>query len=185
MIVNIRGTSGSGKSTLAKLAIEHFLCLPKHNEKGRVTEYLDVNRHLLVLGSYETECGGCDTIKTQDEIVTRVVVGERLAKNLLFEGALVSTIAQRYLDLAALYPGRFIFAIMDTPLDLCLERVMERRARRGDERKLNPFRTVEKHNATKRFVNTVEAANAGGAQYDLRWIDHTKPLESLLRMLTP
>jgi adenylate kinase family enzyme len=177
MIVNLRGTSGSGKSTLAREAIAHFGCEPQLSRK--VDGYLDPARRLYVVGSYERECGGCDTIRTQDEIVSAVRWHSMDAENLLFEGAVVSTIASRYLQLADTFRGNFTFAILDTPLETCLARVRERRERKGNTKPLNTFRTVEKFNATERFARTAREKG-----YSVVTLDHTKALPQLLELLT-
>jgi len=180
MIVNLRGTSGSGKSTLARQVIEHYGCLPGKIETPDfdVKVVVDPAKQMLVVGSYATECGGCDTVKTQDQIVTAVTLGRTWAKNVLFEGALVSTIAGRYLQLADTFRGNFTFAILDTPLEVCLARVRERRERRGDTRPLNPFRTTEKFNATERFARVAREKG-----YSVVTLDHTKALPQLLELL--
>jgi hypothetical protein len=139
---------------------------------------MDGKQHMLVLGRYTTECGGCDTIKTQDEICLAVKEAARfISDHVLFEGALVSTIAARYLELADTFRGNFTFAILDTPLDVCLARVQERRARRGDTRPLNPFRTTEKFNATERFARVAREKG-----YTVVTLDHTKALAQLLEL---
>lgn len=183
MIVNVRGTSGSGKSTLAREVIAHYGCVPAQLESGATGSvlhyYSDKAMHMMVVGKYARECGGCDTIKTQDEVVQHVCYAATYARNVLFEGAVVSTIAERYLRLADDFRGSFIFAILDTPLETCLERVRQRRQAKGNTKPLNTYRTEEKFRATTRFAET--ARNRG---YRVITLDHTKPLPQLLEVLT-
>ncbi len=126
-----------------------------------------------VMGSYENVCGGCDTIKTQDEICDRV---RRFAPlgHVLFEGLLMSNIFSRYNDLAReLDPIPYIWAFLDTPLQLCLDRINARRKARGKLEPVNPFNTTAKWTQTKSCARKVMALS----KLDGRWLDHTNGTE--------
>ena len=72
MIINIRGTSGSGKSFL----VRHIMRLyPKQvpvyvSDRRQPISYTlsRSGRKLLVVGHYESVCGGCDTVHSMDAI---------------------------------------------------------------------------------------------------------------------
>ena len=85
---------------------------------------------LRVVGSYHNDCGGCDGIKTQDEVCRRVLEYAKASQHVLFEGVIVGTIVGRYLNLSTqiekLTGERMVWAFMDTPYELCLERVNRR-----------------------------------------------------------
>lgn len=125
MIVNIRGTNGSGKSTLIRQFMERYEATPLHDANGKEEGYeCNGGSNAYVVGRYTTACGGCDTIKTQQETKDRV---DRYAVrgNVLFEGILVSTIYGPWLQFSR-ERGGMLWAFLNTPLDICLERIQIR-----------------------------------------------------------
>ena len=190
MIVNIRGTSGSGKSTsvrgLMNLAGRVERCHAYSNDElfatGRPDAYeldLDLGSPLFVVGSYETECGGCDSIPTQDEICARV---RRYASkgHVVMEGLLMSHLFSRYAALdRELQPTPYIWAFLDTPLELCIARVKARRDARGVAKKeFNPHNTTQKwHDMRRVYEKCIKAG------LDARWVDHRDPVSEVLGWL--
>ena len=73
--------------------------------------------------------------------------------------------------------GDAVFAIMDTPMEVCLERVQARRTARGDERPFNPKNTKDKWVQT---MSTAKALHKLG--YDVRAIDHTNAFEDVMEI---
>lgn len=182
MIVNIRGTSGSGKTTavrsiMAMGATEKVYAdepsLSGLFQMGRTPVGYRVNiaqfdRPLFVVGSYENTCGGCDAIGTQDEICSRVRrYGQ--GQHLLMEGLLMSHLYSRYKALAEeMQPIPYIWAFLDTPLEVCLERVVARRAERGVAKKeFNPKNTTDKWHDMRRVF-----AKCQRDGLDARWVDY-------------
>lgn len=158
MIINIRGTSGSGKTTLVKNIMTRYKTkLTIRNTQDpkakRPIGYMlsnDNKKWLCVVGHYEIACGGCDTIKTPAEIVARVMEAHDLGHDVLFEGAMISTLWKQFADLHSQgYPIEIIS--LNTPLQVCLDSIMERRrAKSGDKAlPLNPKTTTGKFNSTK------------------------------------
>lgn len=134
---------------------------------------------LFVIGSYVNTCGGCDGISTQDEICDRVRRFAALG-HVALEGLLMSHLFSRYAALAhELAPTRFIWAFLDTPLELCLARVQARRDARGvAKRPLNPSNTTAKwHNMRKVY------AKCQAVGLDARWLDHNAAAEQVLTWL--
>lgn len=185
MIVNIRGTSGSGKTTLMRQFMDHvgdWDQLMSENMR-KVEGYRSLpDGAFYVLGSYANVCGGCDGIPTQDAVCNRV---REYAKHgsVLFEGLLISHLYTRYLNLAREYPQGFAFAFLDTPLDVCLERVQARRDARADKlgkprTPLNPDNTVAKWHETHRVANRF--VEDGLPVLWLPWEDALPPLVELL-----
>lgn len=153
MIINLRGTSGSGKSTAVRYvmaggSVSEVRADPvdKHPIGYAVSGAVD--GVVSVVGKYTTACGGCDTIKTQDEICGRV---RRFATDghVLFEGLLISHLFSRYAALSDELGG-ICFGFLDTPLEVCLERVRARRAARGNTKPLNEKNTVQKWHDMRR-----------------------------------
>jgi hypothetical protein len=136
-------------------------------------------RPLYVVGSYEAVCGGCDSIKTQDEIVRRVEMWAPLG-DVIFEGLLLSNVFGRWNDLAyRLRPTPFIWAFLDTPLELCLERINQRRAAKGVTEPVNPHNTTAKWTQIRSCASKVmQLSSLNG-----RWLDHRDPVTPVLEWL--
>jgi hypothetical protein len=182
MIVNIRGTSGSGKTTIVRRIME--LCgppAPLGGTERRPYGYLlaGPGADLYVVGSYENVCGGCDGIKTQDEVCERVR-GASAQGDVLFEGLLISHLFSRYASLAReLSPTPFIFAFLDTPLEVCLQRVQDRRLqRKPDSPPLNPTNTIQKWHDCRRAYQKFRDAGL-----DARWVNSYDGAEQIMGWL--
>lgn len=185
MIGNIRGTSGSGKSTLVRalaealggwtpiLAAQDVLKGKRNKPLGYVTKQLDV----AIVGRYETDCGGCDTVKTQDEICGRVREFHKHHDHVVFEGLLISHIYGRYRDLARELPP-FAMMFLDTPLDVCVERVKARRASKGNTDELDPTNTIQKWHDSRRVFLKAKADGLNPV-----WLSWDRPLEHLREVM--
>ena len=131
MIINIRGTHGSGKSTVIKQLLKLYDAEPEYHADGKkIRGYRftlgSVPRDVYVAGSYATACGGCDGIQPYADIWPRIV--EYAAKgHVLFEGALVSSSYGNIGRASEAYGDQMVFAFLNTPLQMCLERIVRRR----------------------------------------------------------
>lgn len=184
MIVSIRGTNGSGKSTLVRayMATLSKLAPVTEAEKGKVIGYQGFNKTgntVGIVGRYETDCGGCDTIKTQDLVVERVKRQAHFG-HVVFEGVIVGDIYGRWKVLSDEYPpGTFVFAYLDTPLELCLQRVAARRERSGkDPTDFNATLVEQKYNNTIR--QKAKAEREGATVVTLHHDNDVKELAKLL-----
>lgn len=137
MLLKINGTSGAGKSTLVRAIMSRYdrfdpvMVSDRKQPYGYVCLPKTVNgRPLFVLGHYETPCGGCDTIKTQDEIFDRVRSEHARGMDVLFEGLLIGGEFKRTL---ALHTDGLPFQILGltTPLQTCLDSIQARREASG------------------------------------------------------
>lgn len=153
MIINVRGTSGSGKTFTVRSFME--MCGTPSTilgNDGRVAAFL-VHYNIVpvyFIGKYDNICGGCDTIRTQDMVCSYVRHFSQFG-HVIFEGLLISHSFQRYYDLSielGKFGIPFTFAFMDTPLDLCIERVKQRRLAKGNEKELNTKNTETTYGAT-------------------------------------
>lgn len=179
MIVSLRGCSGAGKSTVAFEIMKRWPFEELLDEKGKIRGYkgdIGLSQPLLIVGKYKTQCGGCDSIHTQQEIYDRVVEYATQG-HVLFEGLLLSGGYGKVGSLSEVLPD-FVFATLDTPLDLCLERVRQRRAAKNNFTPLNPKNTVSKFESTRQVHRrmTVEGKRAV-------WINHTNAVEEVLSLL--
>lgn len=182
MIINIRGTSGSGKSTIAFTLLKNFTYKKDLDSNGKVLGYVvdaGLSRPVYIVGKYETKCGGCDTIATQQEAADRAVKAHEAGYHVIMEGLLASAAGPKGAVTATISAtNAACFGIMDTPLDVCLARVTQRRLDRGDERPLNPKNTTDKWTQTRQTARAMYDLG-----YDVRSIDHTKAYEDVMDIL--
>lgn len=155
MIINVRGTHGSGKSHLVRQVLQLYNAVPEGlDRRGRPENYkmqLVNGRWLYVVGSYENACGGCDAIQPYSLIWPRVVEFVQVG-HVLFEGALVSSSYGNIGRASEVYGDQFVFAFMNTPMEVCLARIQRRREARGDHRPLNPKNTQGKYDSILRSI---------------------------------
>lgn len=146
MIVNIRGTSGAGKSTLVRAVMSHYASThPHYVEKRKQPIGYTLHHHysgksLYVPGHYETACGGCDTIKTLDQIFGAVREADSGKINVLFEGMLLCSDTKRIIELAREVPETIIISLT-TPIEQCCNNIRKRRAARGETKELDETNT--------------------------------------------
>lgn len=180
MIISLRGCSGAGKSTVAFEIMKRWPFKELLDGTGKIMGYqgdIGLDKPLLIVGKYKTQCGGCDSIHTQQEIYDRVIEYAKQG-HVLFEGLLLSGGYGKVGSLSEVLPD-FVFATLDTPLDVCLDRVRQRRLKAGNEKPLNTKNTESKFKSTRQ-VHTRMTAEGKRAV----WIDHTNAMESVLALLS-
>lgn len=182
-IVSLRGTSGSGKSTVAFTLLKNHpyeeIIGGDNKVKGYVVDASTsgVQAPITLIGPYKTVCGGCDGVPTQQEAADRAVHYYQKG-HVLMEGLLASAAGPKGAVTATIHEtGNAVFAILDTPCEVCIERVKSRRAARGDDREFNPKNTKDKWTQT---MSTAKALHTLG--YDVRAIDHTKAYEDVMNI---
>lgn len=209
MIVNIRGTSGSGKTHLVRELMAAMTDVGSIQNGGKVEGYRGHLRYpdietraglvedvhtISILGKYETACGGCDTIKTQAEILGRVSSYSTIG-SVVFEGLLISVIFESYRQLASCWNTPyftmekhmvkalrreletfppFVFAFLDTPLNVCIDRVKARRLAAGNTKPLDETNTRAKWDTCRRVAEKFKEAGQ-----PVVWLDYTDALSQL------
>lgn len=144
-IVNIRGTSGSGKSTLVRRFLDEHSHLPvmaqlsdwKKEKVVAYKVYTSVYQpYTYVMGRYETQCGGWDAISHKGSHVDleEMCIQAAAKGHVVFEGLTVSSSYTRWLNISKAYPGQMIFAFMDTPEEVCYQRILARNGGREPKR---------------------------------------------------
>ncbi len=160
MIINIRGTSGSGKSTLVRNVMALYdskMRIMKDGRKQPIGYFLSGKSHLAIPGHYETACGGCDTINGLDNIYGLVRSAADTGTNVLFEGLIVCSDFKRLVQLKD--DGYKVLVIgLNTPLDVCVDSVKQRRLARGNEKELDPTNTAAKHKTNLRVLERFSEA---------------------------
>lgn len=172
-IINIRGTSGSGKSTLVRRVMDLYPWREPHMIEGRrqPLSYLLTRGSLpglVVLGHYESECGGCDTIKTLDQALAVTLTAVR-GCDVLLEGLLASENVGKFVALRdALGEGGHTLRviILTTLLGDCLASIADRRQRRGDERPINPKKTANRMGTITRAGRRLREAGIPVEEHD-------------------
>lgn len=177
-IFDIRGTHGSGKSTIPLLLLEDHDSEPVKGlpltYEGRVgvLGYHLPTINLYIVGKYETACGGCDGIKTQEEIKARVDMFSKLG-NVLLEGILVAHTFGPWLEFSE---GKdWHFCILNTPLSECIDRVNARRAKSGKGPLEDPRNIVRDH---ARITGLYDKFLSAGRS--VTWLDGSQPYNSFV-----
>ena len=163
-VINVRGTSGSGKSTLIRGLLDRYPEREPFYIEGRkrplyyVLSGAEGLPDIAVVGHYETACGGCDTIISQDTIFETV---RELAQTypVVFEGLLVSAEFKRTLALKEEHGLDLSVFHIDIPLEQCVESVNARRREKNpDAPDVNPKNTENKWKGTRRTCERLREA---------------------------
>lgn len=184
IILRIAGTFGSGKTT----AVREFLNgYPGEvfTKRGKIMGYkvklneAGIQTPAYIVGKYDNTCGGTDAIKTQAEIAEKILKAHPYG-HVLYEGALVSASGLAgQVTQAVHHTGCDVYAFLDTPLEVCIERVKKRRLDAGNEKEFDPKNLEDKFQSV---INCYRNLRAEGT-YDVRLIDHTRPHEQLLDII--
>lgn len=148
-VINVRGTGGSGKSTLVKNIMALYPDKVEGFIPGRKQPILtnlsgNGRRTLVVPGHYNTACGGCDTVKTVDQVYEIVQDAAARGCDVLYEGIMVMDDTKRA-DKLARDPNVVMFIIgLTTPAEDCVKAIQDRRDARGETKPLNPKNTVDR-----------------------------------------
>ena len=139
MILNVRGSSGSGKSYIAHQLLEHFgdearpfelSAQTKYNKnkaKPKIGGYV-LPGDLVIMGKYTSTCGGVEGGRmTGQEALEFIDEARQFWSHVYFEGLFISLVMGRWMGYAKQFPpGEYCTAFLDTPMDVCEARVMER-----------------------------------------------------------
>lgn len=186
-VIAIKGTNGSGKSTVVRELIDR---LGKQSnlrvngkEAGYRCKYEDGS--LFVLGKYKTAvCGGLDSSFSYggaaDDLLLCI---DKLAPqgHVVCEGVIAITSygfgrVTRFATKLRRKGHRMIFARIDTPAEVCVERVKQRRLEAGNMKPFNPEGLLHKYES---ILKSQEKLSQAG--YDARILPHEEPLQTLLR----
>lgn len=161
-IIKIMGCSGAGKTTAARSILDMALDMtavtnPKGKDEAYITRQAGVASPVSLLGNYRgANCGGMDTVSSAAEAI-RLVGVYAPCGHVIHEGLLQSTYYGAMGTDSLQYGDRYIYALLDTPIELCLDRVVARREANGSTNKFNPQLTRDKHESVKRAWDTAKS----------------------------
>ncbi len=179
MIVKLHGNSGSGKTTIARMLMRMGTVTPLGNPKRPEAYRVDLalEKPLYVLGPYTNTCGGLDSVGTWRESADLLHKYAALG-HVFYEGLLASTYYGSFGKETERYGHAHIFAFMDTPLEVCLERIRHRRIVAGNLKPLNEENTV---NRQKPIQNVMKKCQALGRTVAIiKYDDH--PLTQIMEL---
>ncbi|KKN70619.1 hypothetical protein LCGC14_0428920 [marine sediment metagenome] len=178
-VLDIRGTHGSGKSWIMHWLLKEYDHVDIVDDTGHIGYHL-IEFDAALLGKYKTDCGGCDSIKTADEVVHRVRLFAKQYRHVLLEGILVSHTFKRYSDLAnELSEYGYVFFFLNTSLKKCIARVQSRRFRKGNVKPFNPTHLT--HDWRQIWRNVRKKCTAAG--HDVVVLDRRNPLPRIVGVL--
>jgi cytidylate kinase len=176
IIVNIRGCSGAGKTTLARALMErHGPAIPIERSGMKRYEGYQLPAAIRVVGDYRRVCGGAEGMK--DEEIERVVRDYAASGSVVFEGLFITENVSRWRNLA-IDLGNVVFAFLQPPVEVCIQRVEARRQARGTTK---PFDSTRLKQTWRRLTSHYQQFEAVGAHCVwLPWADPVPELEGLL-----
>lgn len=154
MVLNIRGTNGSGKST----AVRHLLdriggleSMTPHYENGRKKPlyYTHEETKLALVGHYETQCGGGDTINGYDKLFGLVMKLCGQGWHVLYESMQTSADTKQIIAVKNAGYDDIRVVYLTTSLEECIKRIEARRHARGNNKPFNPKSTIGKFRGTE------------------------------------
>jgi predicted kinase len=182
MLINIRGTSGSGKTTLVKTIISYYsIRKDYYKEKRKQPLYMTFHRGteqpLAVIGHMNSPCGGCDTLKSFDEIFNLVCQEYTKGHHVLFEGMLLCSDTKRIVQLAK-DTGDTVIISLTTPVDQCCDNIRKRREAKGDVKELNETNTRKRYDYEQKQIVKLQSAGV-----DIRTLVYADALLTVKQLL--
>ena len=182
MIIKIHGTSGAGKTTIVRNIMEQaeqILPMGKiHRPEAYKLTMPNKSKPLYILGPYETACGGMDAISEVEDQIDLIHKYAELG-DVIYEGLLMSTYYGRLGTAMEEYGEDHIWAFLNTPEDLCIERVKARRLAAGNTKPLNETNTRMRMKPIHSLRRRLEKMGANVVELQYDDAPHEKVLELL------
>ena len=173
VLIKLHGTSGSGKSTVAR----YLMGLGVVSDQAHAYKVIipSLGKPLFVLGTYNSQCGGCDTLTASQQI--DLIHFYAPLGHVFYEGLLGSEYYGKLGAASELYGGQHVFAFIDTPIEVCIQRVKARRLEKGNTKPFNEANTRDRIGKIARLkakltyqgrtVVDIDHRTAGVQVYDL------------------
>lgn len=186
-IFDIRGTNGSGKShivhELVRLHNGKTLFDDMYHNEYYTRIDLPDGKIIWVLGKYKTQCGGADGIPKQATVLAMIEMLHLATRgfnnqHVILEGSIIATIFTSYHNLAERI-GDYHFCFLNTPPEVCVERVLKRRAAKGKTEVFDAEKTLlPRYRSIQRVREKCLLAT-----HHVHDIDHMRPIESFMEVL--
>lgn len=167
--INIRGCNGSGKTTVLRSLVKSIgggvvrSCPEMTGEAAHKSiPFTFLPNGVAILGDYlpagmgrvEATTAGCDRVKTQaaTKAALEWAAQQPGVEAVLFEGVVVSTIYGPWRDWAKAHGG-MIWAFLDTPLEVCLQRIQQR----NGGKPIKEDQVADKHATIQRVFDKAQA----------------------------
>lgn len=188
MIIQIRGTSGSGKSTIMRQVMDDLGSWQSLYQPGRRKPYYyccHADPRLIVLGHYDSACGGGDTIGSARQIYDMAMRLYRAdtSRAILMEGLLLSEDTKWTFQMADECTTKTLF--LTTDLETCIKQIKKRRKEVGNDKPLNEtntrnrFKVIERARKKLFVQGTMSVRRASPTQAKgiiLRWLRNNPSL---------
>lgn len=182
-VIKIHGCSGAGKTTAVRELLTHSENIFGQytviaNSAKKIEAYQigiqHVERPIFIIGSYQNNCGGVDTITDVQDVMDLV---DKYADqgHVVYEGLLQSTYYGRMGEWSRKWGDNFIYAFLDTPKEVCVERVIARREANGTKTKFNPDMTRQKWDTVQHLALKLEN-NRVGADHKVVTLRHNEEM---------
>lgn len=150
VVIKLGGCNGSGKTSVARELLKMMqVAGTKPRGCGKHAAFyqgLGDLSHVYVLGSYVNVCGGMDTISDKHDRFALVASTARKGRIIFFEGLITGKTYGALGEMSEEHVKKrgaaWLYAFMDTPFDVCVERVLKRRAEAGNANPFDPERTM-------------------------------------------
>jgi len=142
MIIQLRAPMGGGKTYCMRHVLEAYKMQPVdeglNGSKKRPEAYRVPGKDpkLAVLGPYVATCGGMDAVNSVQQSIDIINKYAAIYNVVTYEGMMLGHIYGRHGEaMISKYGDDHLFVFLNTPLDVCIERVRKRREARGADGK--------------------------------------------------
>lgn len=145
-LIQIRGTSGSGKTWVMNQLLEKLGPFePSYIPKRKKPLFYSNSQDVVILGHYESACGGCDNIGSAAKVYELIMnmsggTFHGNERTFICEGLLLSEDTKWTLKLnSALFNTSVYY--LSTDIESCIQQIISRRKEAGNEEPLNESNT--------------------------------------------
>lgn len=179
-VISIRGTNGAGKTWVARRIMERADADFRKKMTLGNGVLINVYKTFVILGSYDRVCGGCDTIKTPQQVWDAVVECAQFT-NVVYEGVIVGNVFEPTILLnerLKAVGAKLVPICLNTPFEQCVENVNKRRA---DEGKPPIEKTENILTNDKKNISSARKLHAAGLEP--HWVSPEEAVEIALKEL--
>ncbi len=175
-VLNLRGGNGSGKSTVHHWLLDNHERSPLyfgnfHSSQKQLPRVWQLPGNLFVIGRYGPGADGIGFKPLAQMVEVLAPRGHVFFENVMVSGNITSWMPCR----EAIADQRWIWATLDTPIEVCLDRIQKRNGGKA----VKEDAIIDHHNRSKKCHTRL--ADAGE---ETVWVDHTRSIEHVHELLT-